>query len=237
MFNNVLFGGEVINYSALSQTAAEDVIAFDTFGLQNASIITTEISFDDLGDVELNSFKFPRDDGGGVLSKYYRGRNITVKVTLKAATADLLSALIDTFKRSIRGTEGYLDIVVAGETRRIKATCTKLTFGRQNYHVTFINAVITFQALEPFFYSVSAQSFQFQAQTGSFFGEFTNGGSVESNPVLYFIFSATTSVTAMSITAFGKTLTINTSFAVNDILIINAQTKSITKNDVEIDYT
>ena len=225
-----------IGASPVPLLIAQDVIAFDGFGLQNANIITNEIDYDDTGNIDLNSFNYPRDDGGAVLSKFYRGRDIKLTVTIKAATSDAFQALLDTVKKSLSKTEGQLDVVVAGETRTIKATCKRIDFQRKHYNITFVQAQITFESKEPFWYSKSSQSFQFLGKTGTFSEEFTNLGSANGNPALYFIFG-TSSVSAVTITAFGKTLTLSTSFSTGDILIVDSGKKSITKNGTEIDYT
>jgi len=239
MLNTELLNGNALASSPLPLTITQDVIAFNGYGLQNAGIITSLGDWDDLANVELNSFNFPRDDGGAVLSKYYRGREIRAKITIKAATAADFQTLLDGFKKGIRTTEGFLDILPPGttETRRIKATCTKIAFGRQHYNVTYITAEVTFQALEPFFYAVNAQSLQLQAQSGSFSAELTNDGSADSLPTLYFIFGAGTAATELQINAFGLSLTIPSTYANNDVLIVDSKNKSVTKNGVEIDYT
>lgn len=226
-----------IGGSPLPATSSSDVIAFDGYGLQNTNVITTEIDFDDTGAIELNQFKYPRENGGGILSKFYRGREIKLKITLKESTAAAFNALLDNFKKGISKTEGYLDILVNDETRRIKATCTRVDFGRKNYNITFTNVQVTFTAVEPFFYSKSVQSFQFLGKTGTFSEEFTSQGSAAALPDFYFIFGATSAVTQLAITAFGRTLTIANTFASGDILIVKSSTKSITKNGTEIDYT
>jgi phage-related protein len=237
MFNQTPINANPIGFSQIPLLQTQDSIAFNGYSLQNASIITSEIDFDNLTNIDLNAFKYPRDDGGSVLSKFYRGKDIALKITLKAATSNAFNTLLDDFKKNIRNTEGNLDITVNGEIRRIKATCKAIDFERKAYNVTFTTAKVVFQAVEPFFYAVNAQSYEFQAQSGSFFGEFSNNGSADSLPALYFIFGSGTSATALGITAFGKTLTITTALTNNDVVIIDSKQKSVTKNGVEIDYT
>lgn len=96
---------------------------------------------------------------------------------------------------------------------------------------------MTFTALEPFFYSKSAQSFQYLGKTATFSEEFTNQGSTSALPAFYFIFGAGSAVTQIQITAFDRTLEIANTFASGDILIVDASGKSITKNALQIDYT
>lgn len=216
---------------------SSDLIIFDGFGLQNANIVTSQINHDDLLGIELNSFKYPRENGGGVLSKFYRGREIKLVMTIKSDTSSNFNTLLDSVKKNLRKTEGYLDITVNGEIRRIKATCTRFDTRREHYNVTYCTVDVTFTTLEAFFYASSKQSYNFQGKTGTFSDEITNGGSAESLPVFYHIFGATTAVTAVTLTAFSKVLTISNTFAVNDILIIDSENKTVTKNGVDIDYT
>lgn len=221
----------------IPSTGSSDAIVFDGYGLQNANIITSNINYDDLLSIELNSFKYPRENGGGVLSKFYRGREIKLEITVKSDTGQNFNTLMDTVKKNLRKTEGYLSILVNTERRRIKATCTKFDTKREYYNITFCKIDVTFTTLEPFFYAETKQSYNFLGKTGTFSEEVTNLGSTDSLPVFYHIFGAGSAVTNVAFTAFSRTLSIANTFAANDILIIDAVNKSVTKNGVEIDYT
>lgn len=205
--------------------------------MQSANIITSRIDYDNEGQVELNAFNFPKSDGGGVLSKYFRGRAISIECTIKADTGTAFNDLLDTIKKKLRTTEGYLDITVNGEIRRIKATLTKFDAGRMHYNVSFTKATLEFTAVEPFFYAKNKQSYEFLGVTGSSGFEIENEGSVESLPALYFIGTATCNISSLAITAFGKTLTVSTTLVAGDILIVSSEDKTVTKNGAEIDYT
>ena len=214
-----------------------DSIIFDGYGLQNENIITSNIDFDNLTQVELNSFSYPRENWGGVLSRYYRGRTISMECTIKSDTWINFNILLDQVKKSIRVTEWFLDITVNSEKRRIKATCTKFDVGRLYYNITFAKVKIEFTTLEPFFYAVAKQYATFQAKNATFSEEVTNTWSADSLPVFYHIFGAGSTVTESRLTAFGKVLIITNTFAPNDILIVNSENKTVTKNGVEIDYS
>lgn len=237
MYNSNPYNSSPYWYSPLTLDATQDSIVFDGFSLQSESIITSRIDYDNEGQVELNSFNFPKSDGGGVLSKYFRGRTISIECTIKADTGVEFNDLLDTVKKRLRKTEGYLDITVNGEIRRIKATLTKFDAGRMHYNITFTKATIEFTALEPFFYAKDKQSYEFLGITGSGGFEVTNTGSVEALPVFYFIATAGCNISSLSITAFSKTFTISSTIVASDIVILSSETKTVTKNGIEIDYT
>lgn len=237
MYNSTAYNTSPYWYSPLTLDTAQDSIVFDGFSLQNANIITSRIDYDNEGNIELNSFNFPKSDGGGVLSKYFRGRTISIECTIKSDTAENFNTLLDMVKKKLRTTEWYLDITVNGEIRRIKATLTKFDAGRMHYNVTFTKATLEFTAIEPFFYAKNKQSYEFLGVTGTSSYEVSNDGSVESQPVFYIIGTSWSSVTSLAITAFGKTLTISTTISSWDILIVSSEEKTVTKNGVEIDYT
>lgn len=187
------------DFYALSETSladspapliiSQDDIVFDGYSLSNnTTIICNAIDYDNLGKIDLNTFDFPRDDGGGVLTKYYRGREIKVRVTLVETTATLFNTLLDDFKKALRTTEGYLDIRINGEIRRIKATATSTVFKKEHYNINFVVCEVTFTAVEPFFYAYDSQSWLQESITATYNDEITNAGSADTDPIFYVIF-------------------------------------------------
>lgn len=101
--NTYTLNSEALASSGKSIQTTYDNIVFDGFSLNNGStIICNRINYDDQGDIALNSFDYPRNDGGGILSRFYRKRNITAQFTLKADNAEAFNTLIDNFKKGIK---------------------------------------------------------------------------------------------------------------------------------------
>lgn len=105
MYNSYPYNSQAYNYTPIPVSLTQDSIVFDGYSLQSANIITSRIDYDNQGGIDINSFDFPRADGGGVLSKYYRGRTITLDCTIKADTRASFENLLDTTKKYLRNTE------------------------------------------------------------------------------------------------------------------------------------
>lgn len=238
--DDFLLNEHEVNYSDAPTFLTQDDIVFDGYSLQNTGFITSSINYEELKNIELNTFKYSRIDGGGVLSKYYRGRQITIKGTIKADTAAAFATLIDEVKKNIRLTEGNLDIRPIGSTevRRIKATLTNLDLPRQHFNITFCEITLVFTTAEPFFYAVTNQSITFEAKTGNFTEDMTHEGSAEKSPRVYFVFGAGTTATALTITdPDGRVLTVTTAITNGDVVLVDGDNKVVELNGTEIDFS
>ena len=165
MLNYTTLSGDAIATSPQYSLGTQDTITFNGYSLSNANIITNTIDFDDRGGTDLNAYNYPRYDGGGILSRYHRGRDIKMKITLTAVNAQAFATLVDACKQALDRQEGHLEVNVSGEVRRIKATCTAIVFNRQPYHLTFITADVTFRTFEPYMYAKTPQSVSSDALT------------------------------------------------------------------------
>lgn len=236
MVNTFAVNEYEVNHWFAPISVGQDDIVFQGYSLQNANIITDQPNNDDLTDMEMNTSMFPRNDGAALLSRYYRGRTISIRSTLLADNETELNELIDEVKKNLRETEGNLDIKVNGVIRRIKATATNINFKREHFHLTWCPLEVTFKILEPFFYETADQTANFANISADFDAEITHKWTAKSFPVFYFFFWAGTSMSALEYADSMTTFTVTHAFTNGDVLIIDWEEKTVTLNGTEIDY-
>jgi hypothetical protein len=56
-----------------------DDIIFNGFGLQNQNFVTNTINFRNMPKINLLTYDNPKNDGGGVLDRFYKQRTITLE--------------------------------------------------------------------------------------------------------------------------------------------------------------
>ena len=104
--------------------------------------------------------------------------------------------------------------------------------------MTFAPIVVTFLAMEPFFYSTVNQYATFTNKTATFTEEMTHNGSAEVLPSMYLAFGVGTSATAITFTdPSGRLLTITTALTNGTVIFIDGDNKVVKKDGVEIDFT
>lgn len=236
MVNTFAVNEYEVNHWFAPISVSQDDIVFEGYSLQNTNIITDQPNNDDLTDMEMNTSMFPRNDGAALLSRYYRGRTISIRSTLLADSETELNELIDEVKKNLRVTEGNLDIKVNGVIRRIKATATNINFKREHFHLTWCPLEVTFKILEPFFYETADQTANFESIAADFDAEITHTGTAKSFPIFYFFFGTGTALTALEYSDAFTTFWITHAFTNGDVLIIDGEEKTVKLNGTEIDY-
>jgi hypothetical protein len=224
-------------------TAADfDALEFDGYSLQSTEIISSEIYGFSGPSREIVRFATPRADGGGLISANFRERRIRASGILKAASSSALETLLDTFKRRLSIEEGNLDLKVNGEVRRIKATLANPeTFcdRREGHHITTCPFDVEFLALEPMWKAIGYTTTTYEAvPTLAYSQSVSNAGTFKAKPVLVVIVDAASAITAFSFenTTNGEKIAVTTALASGDVLVIDSEEKSVTKNGTELDY-
>jgi len=199
----------------------------------------TASNHDDIGRISFKTYDSPRVDWGWVLGHYYRRKDIRIRISLTATTAELLNDEIDSFKYEMSEVEGDLEITINDEVRIVKASITKLSFNRKYFHLTFVQDVeIVFSTMEPHFYAKTEESLTYYGITADLNEEILYSGKVKTEPKFYVIFWPTvTGLNTITVTTGGDTISIAETSSSGDILIIDCEDKEVLLNDVSIDYT
>lgn len=236
LFNETLYNENVYWQLLEGISQVDDDIVFNNFWLQNANICISNANFDSLANIEINAFSTPQDDGGGILSRYFRDKIINFTWRVKWETEQDLINYVDLLKQWLSEVEGNLDIKFAGNVRRIKATLQSLTIPREHYNINVLPFSISFLCKEPFFYDKTAIETSFLWKTTTFQDEIINEWYVEVPLTTRITFTSATSVENISLIYGGWEIEVNETIAMNDVLEINGETKKVYLNGVEVDY-
>jgi len=195
----------------------------------------SNIDFDTKTDV--NIFNNPIKNGVSFVSKYERSKNVSMQITVKGSDRDALISNLDELRKATYGENVNIDVKLkTGEIRRIRANCTSAPIQLQHYNCTFIQVSLSFETIEPFFYKINNQVRTRTWITGNFREEITAEGTATADLTTYIFFWTVTGTTSFSLTDQRKTITVSETFTTDDILKINGLDRSITLNDIEVDY-
>lgn len=108
----------------------------------NTEIVTTTnfprfIKHESDPERDIISMPLIREDGELLISERYGVKKIMLQGIITGTSQAVLEAAIDTMKELFSRVEKNLDIVYAGGTRRYVATCSKLEFDRDHFHILF----------------------------------------------------------------------------------------------------
>ena len=216
-------------------SASQDNIVVNGFSLQNENIITSFIS--EWNVVDLTSFDFPKSNWKWLLWYYLRGKNITLKTTVRWSSISDFQNRLDDLRKNLFKSEVNLDIKVDWVVRRIKVNCVAAPKILNNYNITFIQLDITFKTLEPYFYELSNQTSTYLSKTASFNEYIVNEWTILSEPRIYLNFKTWISWTNnISITIWDYTIIVSETIVNNDALVINCEDKTVKINDIWVDY-
>lgn len=233
-FNQFLFNG----WSKAGAGWITDDIIFNGFGLQNQNFITSEINFRNMPKINLLTYDNPKNDGGGVLDRFYKQRTITLEWTILWTDADNMEQRIDTLKKILSVKTWYLQVKVGGVYRRILCSLTNSDIiTRKHYDITRWKYKLTFTALDPFRSEKIWSSKSFPWTTQDINEDVMNEWSEYSNPIINILVLSASSVTTLKNKIWNNEIVVSTSLNANDIFEINSIEKTVTLNWNSIDFS
>lgn len=245
--NTNSFNSAVYNQTILPSSTTQGDFVFNGYELKSdiTKVRIKNSNHDNPWKVEYNKFDNANLDGGWVLSRFFRERQITFEIAINATDVAELNSKIDEFKKNVRAVEWSLDIKVTTKEdgvdvtriRRVKATMTNLDFSREFYHISFVpNVSITFTAVNPHSYLIDYVSWLETWVTTDSTIDISNQWTIETELFSWVYFVSASWVTACSITVDWYTVTATDTFTTWDIIIFDWETATVTKNWIEIDY-
>jgi len=245
MYNSILYNSAVLNGSApVTISVSGDVFQFNGYGLQNANICTSKVTYSNAPDRDFSRTETPRYKGMIKNDMQWREKTITFEGYIKADTAAELEQLIDEIKLELSAEDGNLDLLLSGwsDTRRWVANLTspeKMFDKRQNYHITVCPFRFEFLCIDPFGYDTDYTSSAQLAQTAATVTEtVTNDGTAFSELKLIFIINSVSGFTSLTIqnNETGEQLQITDALSAGDVLIVDSIEKTVTLNGAAVNF-
>lgn len=236
MLNTKQYNWQQYNNNLLYNWLVIQGISFDGFWLQNDTYCIHTTNWDNIANIDINSFSNPQDDGWFILSRYYKDKSISMRGTITASTVDWLVTAIDNLKDKLSKVEWYLYVQFGSKYRKIKATVSDINIQRNHYNVTFVEFTIEFLCKEPFFSDLNVWTESYLAQTASIQDDINYIGTGETYPSIYVVFESAWGVTGVDIVIGDKTIATTWSFPYWSVLIVDGDKKTVTLNWLDIDY-
>ena len=231
---NLLNSGGVILWAG----GISDEIIFNDFWLQNQFFVTKKINFRNMPSIDLLKYSNPKNDGGGVLDRFYKERSITMEWTILWSDADDIEAKIDRMKKALSIKTWYLQMKIAWKYRRILCSLTNSDIiNRENYDINRWTYKLKFTALDPFRSEKDRTSKLFSWVNADINEDIMNEWSEYSNPIINILVNSASSVTTLKNKIWNNELTVNQSLTAWDIFEINSISKTVTINGNSIDFS
>ena len=187
---------------------------------------------------------YPRSDGGYVESQQFRQTRLYLKGSLSKSSATALEQEMDLMRKAF-ARETLLMTYWAGERRFWEVVPTgiaNLFDTREGYHITWTPWEIELICTHPYARSSGRETFAGTPATATETTyEITSNGTAPTESIIDIVLSTAGTVEEFSWEneTNGEILTIDNGspFSNGDTITINTETKTVTKNGTEIDYT
>lgn len=219
-------------------------ISYNTFNLQTSWIVTSEIEHESMGTKMAIPYIIAHANGSVVPFSEFSNKMITIQGTVTGSGVSDLDSKLDIFRGYFAQDGKNLDIGYAGGTRRYISLATVVDIRRPG-GLAYANFTVTFMCLSGFGQDttpttlISATGFTGASRTDSVT---VVGSAPWQLPV------ATITLTAVSSSGLqtmnfgnnnnGQQISVSRStWAVNDVVVIDSQLRQVTVNGSVFDYT
>ena len=211
--------------------------SFNNYGLMNTSILTQEVQgLHDAGNADVWEAANNWQDGWRLLYREWRGKQITIKWIVKAASREALEAKIDEMKWQLDEIEWMFRYKTQWNWKEISATSKAMTFDRKYYHITFCPFSITLTINDVYWRYTDQIITTLTWLTANFNNEFSNVWNKDTYPK--FILSVNSgSCTQFKMTLNGIDCTYASALTAGDVLVIDSKTWRVKKNWSTVDFT
>jgi hypothetical protein len=240
LFNTAMFDGG----TTIAPVYSTDAAVFEDFSLSDGThmVLTEPPKFGPTRDPATDAV--PRGHGMYKNSALFRVNTIELRGYVKHTSAALLDAYLDTLRMTLEAEDGNLDLIDQnGTVKRYVATCDnfeEMFADRQRYHLTICPFAIRFRCFDPFGKArdYTSQSY-FGMSTSGTVQSVVNPGTRKARLVLGLLFSAASSVTAITVTnsTTGEAITYTGAVAAGDALVFDGENLRVTKNSTAGTFT
>lgn len=242
MFGKNQFGKKLFGASSVkSEYVPSEDFAFNTYGLQNLTQYGIHISDYDVitPDRDFKTANVPGGHGLILLEDWFRKNPIKLRGWVSAITREQLEEKIHEMMRNLHGQGGTLYIKDAGTYKELVTTLQKATFDNPHWATCKKKFTLDFAGIKSFWRDKDYSSEFYAGETGlTLNGNMNNAGSVEAEPVIIMIFSSADAITAAQFqnTTTGETVSVTASISDGDVLIFDAENKTVTLNGTELEF-
>jgi len=216
-------------------------IKFDTVELVNTTYTPRYAKHESSPDREIVTLPITRQNGSVKISSRYGEKTITLEGIITGTSMADLESKIDIMKELFSRQDKNLDIDWNGGTRRYVATCTKHNFDRDHYNIAFCPWSAEFMIPLGVGTDTSATSlYDTSALTAdtTTINPLTFAGSAQPKPVITVNMSTVGSAQVVKLinNDTGQFIKIDGPFAGSDVLIVDCNALTVTKNGTAITF-
>lgn len=232
----------------LSAFIEKGIVSFNGFNFHSLcwgkyGAVIKRDNFHDLDNMNLVDYESPFW-GGGVISKSYGIKNITMTLTLLTASNADMVTLIDEMKEKLQPIETDLEILINGQYRVYKASCNGVIFPDMNRGTNYLpDVLVTFRITSETWRISEPQSYFFPDVTENQNFNITVNWNKEPYPRFLFINKASgNSLTEIRIRIrklwenTGNDVYIIGTFTNDDIIEFDYDNSIVKQNDAEIPF-